>query len=391
MAVDALVTENTTATVGTMVTEGITMTEGSIGTDDTMVTIGTTMLAVTDKVRVDLKTDLGYRLTYNGFIPVLIIVGIFINATCIVVLRRPAFIPFQVNRYFQLLAWGDLVLCLAYLPITVSTNGCILYQYWFAWYFAHFGWSVPFGVHAFCTYTLTWLALDRCLAVWWHQAFTTIQQPHLQQWRAVGTAAFCLAVHMPVVVEAEVSCSAWGLEHEDTHCENGTWLTTDVFHGGGSSYTRFIFIRLYNIMVRWSPDLLLAAFNLSLVVAVWQGRVHSQSSRVGQQDGRTWERSLVLTMMTMATFYISLTLPITLVQTRYTTHSLDQCHTSNPQETLRQVGHCLQLLEHIIHPIFLACFNPTFRRELQLTFNILGLEARLESVTITGGISDSQL
>lgn len=147
-------------------------------------------------------------------------------------------------RYFQLLAWGDLVLCLAYLPITVSTNGCILYQYWFAWYFAHLGWSVPFGLHAFCTYILTWLALDRCLAVWWHKAFTTIQQPHLQQWRALGTAAFCIIIHIPLVVEAEVACSTWGLVHYDPHCDNGTWLTFDVFHDDGPSHTHVIFIRL---------------------------------------------------------------------------------------------------------------------------------------------------
>lgn len=149
--------------------------------------------------------------------------------------------------------------------------------------------------------------------------------------------------------------------------------------------------RLYNTVVRWGPDLLLAIFNLSLVVAVWRGRVHSQTSRVGQQEGRTWERALVLTMITMTTFYISLTLPITLVQTKYTAHIPDRCHTSYPQETLQQIGHCLQLLEHIIHPIFLACFNPTFRRELLLALHVLGVEAKLESVTVTGRMSSSQL
>lgn len=87
------------ATEGVMVMEGNTETEGYLTTEDAMVTVGMTVLTVIDKVREGLKIDVGHRLTYHGFIPVLVIVGVCINATCIVVLRRPAFLPFQVNRW----------------------------------------------------------------------------------------------------------------------------------------------------------------------------------------------------------------------------------------------------------------------------------------------------
>lgn len=81
--------------MGTDGVEGNTLTEGCITTEDAMVTVGMTVLTVKENLII---IYVGHRLTYHGFIPVLVIVGVFINATCIVVLRRPAFIPFQVNR-----------------------------------------------------------------------------------------------------------------------------------------------------------------------------------------------------------------------------------------------------------------------------------------------------
>lgn len=84
-----------------MATENVednTVTENYITTKDAMVTVGMTVLRVIENMRESLKIDVGHRITYHGFIPVLVILGVFINATCIVVLRRPAFIKLQVNR-----------------------------------------------------------------------------------------------------------------------------------------------------------------------------------------------------------------------------------------------------------------------------------------------------
>lgn len=128
-----------------------------------------------------------------------------------------------------MLSIGDVALFLSYIPIIITLSGCRFTFSWFAWYFAHLGWALATVFHAFCTYVIAWLALDRCLAVWWHSAYMFVLRPRVQRSRIIVTLVCCFFVNVVYMVDAEVLCTSPAGVEADPNCENGTWVTIDGF------------------------------------------------------------------------------------------------------------------------------------------------------------------
>ncbi|KAK3861261.1 hypothetical protein Pcinc_016037 [Petrolisthes cinctipes] len=335
-----------------------------------------------------------HYVSYLGMMPVLFFIGVVSSVACLRVLSRPTFKSLHAKWYFQVLSVGDLGLFLTYIPIMVTLSGCKFEYYWFAWYFAHLGWTLASALHAFCTYVIAWLALDRCLAVWWHSAYKNVQRPRVQYWRAIITLICSFGVQITYMVDAEVLCTTPGGVEADLNCQNGTWLTVDGFQKSYDESWHEHFRRFHTSFGRWIPCALLTVFNLSLAVAVWQGKIHANAATCAGEGrkgarARTWERNLVATMIAMATSYLVLSLPITIYLTTYAEHVDDRCTTTYPAETLRHTANTLQFLQHVLHPFFLAALNPTFRRELMYMLRLRERGTYSGTGTMDGYSSDA--
>lgn len=115
------------------------------------------------------------------------------------------------------------------------------------------------------------------------------------------------------------------------------------------------------LTTRWIPSALLLGFNAGLVVGVAMGRLSFPSS-----SHPNAERNLVTITICITLSYVFLTLPIVIYITAFASKLDDRCSGYHSKEVLRAVGNCLQLLEHIIHVIFMAGLNSAFRKELKV-------------------------
>uniref|UniRef100_A0A0P4WI41 G-protein coupled receptors family 1 profile domain-containing protein n=1 Tax=Scylla olivacea TaxID=85551 RepID=A0A0P4WI41_SCYOL len=289
-----------------------------------------------------------------------------------------------------MLAACDMALSVFYIPIVVTATGCNFLDYGSALYFAHFGWTTACTFHALGTYVIVFLSLDRFVGVWFPTLFKRLQQPPFGfLHRMVAMVVVCVGVHLPFMVDATVECEGFDEEEiqlsDNSSCPNGSWVSSDGFENSFNERWHEVYRYFYNLMVRWLPYGLLAVFNFSLVVAVSLGKVRfpgtaaTEVTKVDPATGtlrsgnrrqaRNSERVLVVTVIAMTASYVVLTLPITIFLTALAGADTDRCSSPSPEETLRHVGNIFQLLEHVLHAVFLVLINPRFRRE---TLRLLG-------------------
>ncbi|XP_063850041.1 uncharacterized protein LOC135094150 [Scylla paramamosain] len=329
-------------------------------------------------------------ITYYGVLPVLVVLGVTGSVASIWVLLQPSLKKVAVNRYFLVLAAYDMALSVFYIPIVVTATGCNFLDYGSALYFAHFGWTTACTFHALGTYVIVFLSLDRFVGVWFPTLFKRLQQPPFGfLHRMVAMVVVCVGVHLPFMVDATVECEGFDEEEiqlsDNSSCPNGSWVSSDGFENSFEERWHEVYRYFYNLMVRWLPYGLLAVFNFSLVMAVSLGKVRfpgaaaTEVTKVDPATGalrsgnrrqaRNSERVLVATVIAMTASYVVLTLPITIFLTAFAGTDTDRCSSPSPEETLRHVGNIFQLLEHVLHAVFLVLINPRFRRE---TLRLLG-------------------
>ncbi|XP_050689020.1 uncharacterized protein LOC126981626 [Eriocheir sinensis] len=332
------------------------------------------------------ELDNGAVITYQIILPMLVAVGLVGSAISIIVLSKPSLKNVMGNKYFLALSLCDLSLIFSYIIIAATANGCVLKSYASAWYFAHFGWSVTCTVHALGTYIVIFMSLDRFVGVWFPMWFVAItQQPFNINKKLLFATVLCFGLHVPYMVDAEVLCVEPSVNktracvvHAKDICTSDLYNSNDGFQKSFKEPWHEVYRCIYSLLVRWLPCALLIVLNFGLMLAVVtgrvklpraQGEVEAKASKVeaGKQrqlKKNKQEKVLVATAIAMTASYVVMTMPITIFLTGYAKPNATRCTESSPEENLRHVGNITQMLEHVLHGVYLLLINPSFRKEL---------------------------
>ncbi|XP_050689128.1 uncharacterized protein LOC126981726 [Eriocheir sinensis] len=328
----------------------------------------------------------GVEVTYQIILPILVVAGIVGSVVSILVLIQSNLKKAIGNRYFLALSCCDLCLSISYIIIAVTACGCDFEWYSSAWFFAHFGWSVTCTFHALGTYIVIFMSLDRFVGVWFPPTYKILTQPPYDiTKRLVFAVVLCFGLHVPYMVDAEVLCvdpsvnkTMTYVVHAKDNCTSDIYNTNDGFQKSFKEPWHEVYRYIYNLLVRWLPCALLIVLNFGLVLAVVIGRVKLPRSRdevkakVSKLESRAkrqlkinkQEKVLVATAIAMTASYVVMTMPITIFLTGYAKSNDNRCTESSPAETLRHVGNIAQILEHVLHGVYLLLINPSFRQEL---------------------------
>ncbi|XP_064096884.1 uncharacterized protein LOC135208526 [Macrobrachium nipponense] len=294
---------------------------------------------------------------YNIAFPVLIFIGSVANIICIVVLMRPRMRSVPVNKYFLALAWSDLVVCLMNIPIAVTTNGCDIRSYGEAVYFGHFGWSTIEVSQTVSFYTLLFLSYDRFLAVYFYQKFKQQNYAKILRQRYVITIIADIVIHLFYFFNVRIWCKD---EMQVDHCESGRFLIEDSYRFNDHTVWREVYFIFHELIIRWIPGLLLVIFNASLVAAIAIGRLSNPTS--SHRSKKRDEFRLTITLIGITCSFIICTFPNTIYSIWFAANIKEKCY--GDHEVFRAVSNNLQLLEHVLHIVFLSMLNPSFRNEL---------------------------
>lgn len=320
-----------------------------------------------------MEVDTAHYVVYRIVLPFFIALGILINGSAIVVLARPRLRSARVNRYFLLLAISDLMVCFFYIPVATTITGCVFNSYTEAFYYAHFGWTFMGVSQALGTYIIVWLALDRFMAVWMYQLYPRLQKkPNVLRNRMIVTAITSFFSHLAYMIKAAVVCT--GEDPDDAECADGEW---DGITGYEYDFTKTwhkVYRVFFGLYVRWIPSVLMVVFNVGMIVAVVKGRVRHPKTQ-GKAAGRS-EKKLIFIMIAITASYILFTLPITLYIMVFAKKTENRCGGEHPQEVLRGVGNVFQLIEHIIHVLFLVVLNHGFKQEIKIMMGLVEAPAR---------------
>lgn len=77
-----------------------------------------------------------------------------------------------------------------------------------------------------------------------------------------------------------------------------------------------------------------------------------------------------MTMIVMASSYIVFMLPLSFYCVTFTESLSDPCCNYYPQQLFLDVGISLQILEHVIHMLFLLLLNCKFRKEVRIFLHL---------------------
>lgn len=271
---------------------------------------------------------------------------------------------------------SDLLVCVFHIPVIITITGCRFSSYAEALYFAHLGWTLLGISQAMGTYTILWLSLDRFIAIWFYNWYPKIQQkPGVTRNRMLVTALLCVFFHLIAVIDAEVYCS--NPQESDGQCTDGEWVSVSGYGRHFDEVWHKVYLGVLGLFIRWVPCAFLLVFNVGLVVGVVRGRITFPAA---QESARGGEKTLIATTIAITASYILLTFPITVYIMGYNTHVDNRCSGRHPKEVLRAVGNVLQLLEHVVHIVFLIGLYHGFRRELKI---LLRLERRGEAAAGT--------
>lgn len=117
-------------------------------------------------------------------------------------------------------------------------------------------------------------------------------------------------------------------------------------------------------------------FNGGLVAAVIMGRLSFPSSSHPKA-----ERNLIIITICITLSYVFLSLPIVVYITAFASKLDDRCSGLHSKELLKAVGNCSQLLEHIVHVMFMVGLHAAFRKELKIFLRLDKSAVRKEEST----------
>lgn len=305
---------------------------------------------------------------YRVVLPLVIVGGVLVTTLSLVVLTRPRLRATHVNTYFLLLASADLVIFVVSVATVVTLNGCELFSYAFALYFAHFFFTLFYIVQTFSMYVILWISYDRFLAVWDFKRFHEIQKPGVLRVRLVGTLLVCVLIHMKHLFEVEINCvdEANQVVAAPGPCGgggdgDGVWVINDGLHFlYRKALWRQVFWVVRGLLVLVIPIVLVVVFNGGIVVALVCRRASSTAASV-RTRGRDLSR--IYTILAIAATFIACTVP-SLVHATFYAENIVRCHGPYGEEVLRAVANLLLLVEHVTHFVILS-FCELFWAELR--------------------------
>lgn len=275
------------------------------------------------------------------------------------------------------LSWCDLLYFISSIFIATTACGCIFENYCSTWFYAHFGWNIILAFNALSTYIVIFISLDRFVAVWFPMWFETITQPPFDITnRLVFATVLSFGLNVPYMVDATVSekesfCNCSESIYEN-NCSSITYIPKDGFQNNFNQTWHKVFRYNYNVLMFWLPSVMLSVLNFSLVLAVISGRVKLPRAKAAEVEAdmhrsfntNKQETVLVATSLAMTASYVVMTIPIAIFLSCYAEFNDNRCTESTPKETLRHIGNIFQILEHILHSVYLFLINPSFRQGL---------------------------
>ncbi|KAK8388075.1 hypothetical protein O3P69_020158 [Scylla paramamosain] len=302
---------------------------------------------------------------YWVLMPIVIVVGVAINAVGIYLLHRPRMQSLPATVYFKLLFSLDVAILLAAINIAFTFSGCNIPSYSVARYVVHPLFTALYILQGFSNCTIVWLSYDRFLAVWFYHYYYQTQQPLVKKLRIIFTGLFCIAMHLRHLLEVSVLCFTDKEMVEvtnNTACEQGLWYVEDVLQRKGLAMAwedGMIAARVVLLLI--VPAVLVLVFSFGIVVGIFRHRLQNVAATTHTRDQAF--SAIYITLFLSFTFIIMIVAGVTFISM----HSL-RCHGSFAKEVFRTVFLFLLLGQHTTHIFFLA-INQIFRDELNILFN----------------------
>nr|XP_045594725.1 probable G-protein coupled receptor AH9.1 [Procambarus clarkii]XP_045594726.1 probable G-protein coupled receptor AH9.1 [Procambarus clarkii] len=312
--------------------------------------------------------------SYEVLLPILLLLGLVINGFGIFLLTRRKLRTKPSNPYYLLLLSSDVVILVVSVSTVITLNGCRLFSYSVAIYFAHFFFTLFYILQTFTLYIILWISYDRFLALWNFKRFHDVQNRRVFRIRVIVTALLCVVIHLKHLFEVQVTCSEsreWngGTEDPSEGCEGGIWVINDDLHYlSRKSSWRVVLWVLRGLLVLVAPIILVLVFNGGIVAGLVHRRLHNAASTI-RTRGQAYS-SIYIALAISATFILC-TVPATVHATFYA-DNINNCRGPYSEEVFRAVANLLLIGEHLTHFLFLS-FNETFRIELRTLLRAMRL------------------
>ncbi|XP_047498503.1 uncharacterized protein LOC125045341 [Penaeus chinensis] len=288
-----------------------------------------------------------YRVTYS----VIITITIPLQAITAYTLNKPELKKNPVNRYFLLMILSDFAMTICIIPSVISLNGCVFWSYSFAFYFAHFGWSLETLYQMLSVYILLWISVDRFMAAWNIPLFSRVYKDGVILKRMVATFIFCVFSHLQKFICAEVLC----LEGNMTNCTE--FKIRDDVHYKNNSFLPKFFMTLHEISLTWFPVIILAVLNFGLAIKLYSKNYQNSFT---SDYRREKENRAIINLLCFSFTYIFISTPISWYIIFY--QDLEsKCYGSMADEIFRGVGNIFEVAQGLMHILYLYLLNKKFR------------------------------
>lgn len=297
--------------------------------------------------------------------PVVVAVGVAVNAFGLYLLRKPRLRVLPSIAYFKLLLSLDVAVLLLSITTIVTLNGCQIHSYLTALYLVHPFFSVYYMLETFSHYVMVWVSYNRFLGLWYFHLFQHAKQPSVMRRRVAFTALFCVALHLRHLLDVQVVCvnDVGGVKatNHTEGCEGGAWMIEDSLHRAeAGDVWHDVDLAARGVLGMIVPMVLVLVFNSGFVVGTVRHRLHNIAA-----TERTRQEAYSTIYITLA-FSLSF---VTAIMTRiaylilYSRNAM-HCHGTFCEEVFRGASHFLLRFDHLMRILFLS-INLTFRAELR--------------------------
>lgn len=255
-------------------------------------------------------------------------------------------------RYFLLMILSDFAMSICIIPSIVSLNGCVFWSYSFAFYFAHFGWSLETLYQMLSVYILLWISLDRFMAAWNIPLFSRVYKDGVILKRMVATFIFCVFSHLQKFICAEVKCLEGDLISNCTKFK----IRDSVHYEDNSALTK-VFMTLHEISLTWFPVIVLALLNAGLAIKLYS---KNNQTAITSDYRREKENKAIINLLCFSLTYIFLSTPISWYIIYF--HDLEgTCYGKWTDEVFRGVANTFEIAQSLMHILYLYLLNKKFR------------------------------
>lgn len=246
---------------------------------------------------------------------------------------------------------SDFAMTICIIPSVVSLNGCVFWSYSFAFYFAHFGWSLETLYQMLSVYILLWISLDRFMAAWNIPLFSRVYKDGVILKRMVATFIFCVFSHLHKFICAEVLC----LEGDLTNCTK--FMIRDAVHYEDDSLQTKFFMTLHEISLTWFPVIILAVLNIGLAIKLYS---KNNQNNFTSDYRREKENKAIINLLCFSLTYLFLSTPISWYIIYF--HDLEgACYGKRADELFRGVANIFEIAQGLMHILYLYLLNKKFR------------------------------